>query len=160
MDERRQAFRMRALPDFDQVVVKVRGSEVSARLYDTSLTGLGVIFNDGVKVQIGDVVMVGSDAGWFSAKVARVATTPDGPLVGLERCAESPAATQARKNESRLIAVVFAIAVVALPLVTWGWMQNRPQRPRATNSSQPARLASPLPSEPAPAGETDSPPVP
>jgi len=156
MDERRQAFRMRALPDFDQVVLKVQGRQVSARLYDTSLSGLGVIFGPGVTVQIGEILMVGSDAGWFSAKVARIATTPDGPLVGLERCAESPEATQARKDESRLIAVVFAIVVVAMPLVTLAWTHNRSQRPRNADSSQPAQLANPSAGEPAGTGATHS----
>jgi hypothetical protein len=148
MDERRRAFRMRALPDFDQVVLKVRGRQVSARLYDTSLSGLGVIFGPGVTVQIGDILMVSSDGGWFSAKVARVATTPEGQLVGLERCTESPEATQARKDESRLIAVVFTIAIIAMPLVTLVWTHSQPLRPRVANSSQPVQLDNPSPSEP------------
>jgi len=156
MDERRQAFRMRALPDFDQVELKVQGRQVSARLYDTSLSGLGVIFGPSVTVQIGDILMVSSDAGWFSAKVARIAATPDGLLVGLERCAETPEATQARKDESRLIAVVFGIAVVAMPLLTVAWTYSRSQRPRVADSSQPAQLANPSPAEPAPASPTNS----
>ncbi len=39
MEERRQAYRMRAQSDFDRLMLKVRGREVTARLYDTSLTG-------------------------------------------------------------------------------------------------------------------------
>jgi len=160
MDERRQAFRMRALPDFDQVELKVRGRRVSARLYDTSLSGLGVIFGPGITVQIEDILMVGSDAGWFSAKVARIATTPEGTLVGLERCAESPEATQARKDESRLIAVVFTIAIIAMPLVTLAWTHNRSQRPRAANSAQPAQLDSSRATEPNPGSAAGLPAVP
>jgi|GEM_PF-5496244 PilZ domain. len=133
MTERRQAFRMPALPDFDQVVVKVRGREVAAKLCDTSLNGLSVVCKSEVQVRVGERIEVSSDSGWFFVKVVRVTATPDGPLLGLERQMETAEAAQARRDESRLLAVIFAIVVIALPLLTAArayWLPVNPPAPQ------------------------------
>jgi hypothetical protein len=148
MQERRQAFRMQAVPDFDQVVLKVRDREIAARLYDTSATGLGIICEADVNIQPGDELKVRTDSGWFSVKVARISTTPEGRLLGLVRSWESANASSARKNESRLIAVVFAATVLAMPLLTVAWNHCRPQHPPAENPAQKAQLAAPPPAAP------------
>lgn len=109
---------MPALPDFDQVVVKVRGREVAAKLCDTSLNGLCVVCKSEVQVRVGEKIEVSSDSGWFLVKVVRVTATPEGPQLGLQRQMETPEAAQARRDESRLLAVIFAIVVIALPLLT------------------------------------------
>ncbi len=134
---------MRALADFDQLVLKVRGREITARLFDTSLTGLGVICDPAIQLEVGEKLQVSTEDGWFAAKVARVGIIPQGRLVGLERYIETPASAQARKDESRLVALVFAIFVVAMPLLTlaWGWGGQR--RRQAAQSSPPADLATP-----------------
>ena len=131
------------MPDFDQVVLLVRNREITARLHDTSATGLGVICEADVNIQPGDEMKVRTDSGWFSVKVARIVTTPEGRLLGLVRGGGSAEARSARKNESRLIAVVFAATILAMPLLTVAWTYCRPQQPPAANSAQRAQLAAP-----------------
>ena len=145
---------MRALADFDQLVLKVRGREITARLFDTSLTGLGVICDPAIQLEVGEKLQVSTEDGWFAAKVARVGIIPQGRLVGLERYIETPAAVQAKKDESRLVALVFAIVVIAMPLLTIAWRRSGPPRRQAAQSSPPAELATPLESV---GGETSIP---
>ena len=144
---------MRAQAEFDQLVLKVRGREIKARLVDTSLTGLGIICDPSIQLVEGEQVQVSTEDGWFSAKVARVGITPQGRLVGLARHVETPATAQARKDESRLVAVVFATIVVTMPLLSFAWSRLLPRGRDAARSSPPAQLATAEPDQ-----ATDAPP--
>jgi hypothetical protein len=159
MDERRQAYRMRAQADFDQLVLKVRGREVTARLYDTSLTGLGVICDPAIQLAVGEKVQVSTHDGWFSAKVVRVGVGPLGRLVGLERHIETSATTKARKDESRLVAVFFGTIVVLMPLLTIAWNRFQPSGRESAQSSPPPQLDTPSPEQPPAQAEANSQPL-
>jgi len=164
MDERRQAYRMRAVADFDQLVLKVRGRDITARLYDTSLTGLGVICDPAIQLKVGEKVQVSTDDGWFSAQVVRVGIMPLGRLVGLERDLQTPATAQARKDESRLVAVFFATVVVLMPLLTIAWNRFQSRRPPAipqAAKTPPAEQSPPAPDAATPAtAQSDAAPPP
>jgi hypothetical protein len=160
MEERRAAYRMRAQAEFDQLVLKVRGREIKARLYDTSLTGLGVICDPAIQLVVGEQVQVSTDDGWFSARVARVGITPLGRLVGLARHVETPATARARRDESRLVAVVFALVVVTMPLLTFAWSRYQPRGRDAAGSAPPAKIATAAPQQAtkaAPPGQPEQP---
>jgi hypothetical protein len=102
-----------------------------------------VICDPAIQLEVGEKVQVSTDGGWFTACVVRVGITPQGRVVGLERQFETPATTQARKDESRLVAVVFGIAVVLMPLLTLAWTRLGPNRPRASKSAPQAQIAAP-----------------
>lgn len=147
MEDRRQAYRMRAQADFDQLVLKVRGREITARLYDTSLMGLGVICDPAIQLEVGEKVQVSTDNGWFAAKVVRVGIMPLGRLVGLERQVETSATIKARKDESRLVAVFFGAVVVLMPLLTIAWNRFQGRGAQTAKSPPPAQLNAPLPED-------------
>ena len=149
VNERRQSFRILAVPDFDQVVLNVRGRQITARLVDTSSSGLGVMCDQSVRVQVGERLKVQADIDWYSVKVVRAEMSSEGHLLGLERMADQDDGPVSRKTESRLVAVVFAGIVLAMPALTAAWV-FRPSRGRvAANSSQPAQLdkLAPAPAE-------------
>jgi hypothetical protein len=140
VNERRQSFRILAVPDFDQVVLKVRGRQITARLVDTSSSGLGVMCDPSVRVQVGERLKVQADTDWYSVKVVRAEMSAEGHLLGLERTGDQNDGPVSRKTESRLVAIVFAAIVLAMPALTAAWA-FRPSRERvAANSSQPAQL--------------------
>jgi PilZ domain-containing protein len=145
VNERRQSFRIVAVPDFDQVVLKVRERQITTRLVDTSASGLGVMCDPSVCVQVGERLKVQTDTDWYSVKVARVETSPEGHLLGLERTADQDDARVSRKTESRVVAIAFAVFVLAMPALTMAWV-FRPLRGRvAANSLQPVQFDTALP---------------
>ena len=145
MNERRQAFRIVAVPDFDQVVLKVRERQVSARLVDTSTTGLAVMCAPSVRVELGERLKVQAGTDWYSVVVARVKTSPEGHLLGLERTADQHDGQVSRKTESRLVAIAFAAIVLAMPALTMAWVYRPMGGRMAASSSQPAQLDTALP---------------
>jgi hypothetical protein len=143
MDERRQAFRMRAEPGFDQVVIQLRGKDLRARLSDTSASGLSVICDRKTAIEPGELLKIRTDAGWFTATAKWVESTPAGVVAGLERVEDLPDPKVPWITEAGLIPFAFVGIVLAVPLLRLTWEYCLPGEPTAANSPQPAQFAAP-----------------
>ena len=140
MAERRQAYRMRAEPGFDQVVLQIRGKEVRGRLGDTSALGLNVVCQGQVIIHPGEPLKIRMDCGWFGATAKWSETTENQTTIGLERGDEVPDPNAVWIKESRLVPFAFAGIVIAVPLLIETWKLCRPKEPAAARPNASAQL--------------------
>ena len=143
MTERRQAYRMRAEPGFDQIMLQIRGQDVLGRLGDTSALGLNVVCDAGVSIEPGEPLKIRMECGWFAATAKWSETAGNQTVIGLERGDEIPNPKAVWINESRLAPFAFAGIVIAVPLLIETWKYCRPKAPAAARSIAPAQLIEP-----------------
>ena len=146
MQDRRHAFRMRLQPNRNEVVLRVKDKEALAPVQNESSGGLAVLCDKQFELQVGQQLHVCTSAGWFEAKVIRLAVAPGGVLVGLERGPEAPEAGRDSSGLSNwvLVAAVF-LGLLAIPAVGLWWNSGKSPPPAAAKAMRPATLSSPAP---------------
>jgi hypothetical protein len=147
---------MRVPADLSDVLLTVAGRDFAVRLHDESSGGMCVIVEEDVPIAVGDLLQIGTRAGWFEVKVMRIESVPAGRQVGLQRGREVTAAERRRASlgVSRwTLAAAAALGLLIIPAATGAWFYRPAPPPAAVpppaakspaaKSSPPAQAAKP-----------------
>ena len=137
---------MRAPPDQDQVILRLRERDVISRLRDESAHGLAVHCAESVEVQEGDPLKIRTVAGWFEATVIRISPGSAGVTVGLARGPELLTerdfpVTSPGVSRWTLVAAL-GVGLLGVPLVSLSWPKSEAKRPTSA-TVPPANTAPP-----------------
>lgn len=77
--DRRNAFRCNVQSAREEALLVVGRKQVPARLTDESAGGFAVVTEGRLDVQVGDVVRLRTDSGWFEVRVANLRAEPAAP---------------------------------------------------------------------------------
>jgi hypothetical protein len=87
------------VPASQAEAVLCRGrQQVAVQMVDASAGGLALAAPDSLKLVAGDLLRLGTEAGWQEVQVVRLENYADGLLVGVERIADIPDALVAKER--------------------------------------------------------------
>jgi hypothetical protein len=136
MDDRRKAFRMRCLQGRDIAVLRVGREDVEVQLQNESSCGFGIACPPDLQFKAGDILHLRTLAGWFEVKAARVETSPDAILLGLDRIREVGNLDRKPRWVPWLgMAAAVGLGLLAVPAV--GIVMQYTQPPKPTVAVQP-----------------------
>ena len=139
MDERRKAFRIRCLEGRDVALLRVGREDVEVQLQNESSCGFGIACPPDLGLSVDQMLHLRTVSGWFQVKAARVETTPEAILVGLDRIREVGNLDRKPKWVPWLgIAAAVGVGLLALPAAGIVMQYCRPPRPSAAAQPSPA----------------------
>jgi hypothetical protein len=139
MNERRKAFRIRCLDGRDVALLRVGREDVEVQLQNESACGFGIACPPDLGFSVGQVLHLRTVAGWFQVKTARVETTPEAILIGLDRIREVGNLDRKPRWVPWLgIAAAVGVGLLALPAAGIVMQYCRPAKPSAAARPQPA----------------------